>query len=134
MAKASKYRGPPNGGDLIAVIKAQGRRSDELDVHTGKLFRAGAKSCPHIAAIRRIKVSPGVADEARRGRPAAATQHLMGAEPGLRVFFVRIRGKPWIWREIVSSPFPDIANHLSTAKGTVAGAMGADLDDSILPV
>ena len=83
MSKASKDRRPANGGDLIAVIEAQGRRSDELDVHPGRLFRAGAKSCPHIAAIRRIKVSPGVADEARRGRPTAAAQDLVGAEPRL---------------------------------------------------
>ena len=134
VSKSSKDFRPPQGGNLVAVVKAQRRRSDELDFHVGASLCACSKAGPNIATIRRIEVSPGVADEPRRGRPAAAAQDLMGAEPRLRVFLIRIRDKSWIRHEVVSGPLPDIADHLTTTKRAVACSMGADFNDSVLPV
>ena len=105
---------------LLPLLKRNGAGVTSWISTLEHYFRAGAKSCPNIATIRRIKVSPGVADKARRGRPAAAAQHLVGAEPRFRVFLIRIRDKSGIRHQIVSSPFPDVAKHLPTTKGTVA--------------
>ena len=49
----------------------------------------------------------------------------MGAEPGLRVFLVRIYDKSWIRREIIGRPFPYIADHLPAANcGCSFGIIG----------
>src|SRR5688572_2112426 len=134
VSKSSKDFRPPQGGNLVAVVKTQRRRSDELDFHVGASLCACSKAGENIATIRRVEVSPGVANEPRRGRPAAAAQDLMGAEPRLRVFLIRIRNKSWIGHEVVSGPLPDIADHLTTTKRAVACSMGADFNDSVLPV
>ena len=54
----------------------------------------------------------------------------MRGEPGLRVFLVRIRAKPWIRQKIIGGPLPDIANHLAATEGAVAGAMSGNFDDT----
>src|SRR5260370_42528179 len=45
----------------------------------------------------------------------------MSSEPGSRVFLVRIRDEPRIGQEVAGRPFPDIADHLTTAEGAVTG-------------
>src|SRR5688572_211367 len=134
MSKSSKDFSPTQGGDLVTVVEAQRRGSDKLDFHREVSLCAGSEAGPNIAPVRRIEVSVGVADEPRRGRPAAAAQDLMGAEPRLRVFLIRIRDKSWIGHEVVSGPLPDIADHLTTTKGAVAGLVGANFNDAVLPV
>ena len=58
----------------------------------------------------------------------------MGAEPGLRVFLVRIYDKPWIRREIIRRPFPYIADHLAAAEGAIAARVSADFGQTGAPV
>ena len=52
--------------------------------------RAGAEAGPDVAAVGRVEVAPGVAEQARARRPAAAAQHLVVAEPRLGVLPVGV--------------------------------------------
>ena len=65
MTELFEQRGPAQRGDAIAVVDAQRRGGDELDIHVVRLTGAGAKACPNIAPVRRVEVSPGVADQQR---------------------------------------------------------------------
>ena len=58
----------------------------------------------------------------------------MGAEPGLRVFLVRIYDKPRIRREMIGRPFPYIADHLPATEGAIAIRVGAHFHQTRAPV
>src|SRR5579863_9905306 len=86
--------------DSLAPIRGRhGRNGSEDDLREGRpalalrraFRRAGAKAREYIPAVLRIKVAPGVTDEAGARRPTAAAKHFVRRpEPGLGVFFVRI--------------------------------------------
>src|SRR5262249_48122419 len=86
----------------------------------------GAESRPYIAAIRSIEVPPGTAQQARLRRPGATAQDFMRSKPRLRILAVGINLKSGIRAEVGCGPFPNIADHLTAAKGTVAGRRGFD--------
>jgi len=54
----------------------------------------------------------------------------VGAEPRLRVFLVRIYDKPRIRCEIIRSPFPNIADHLTATESAVPAWMRAHLSQT----
>src|SRR5215472_376229 len=82
---------------------------------------AGAEACPHIAGVWSIEVSPGVAKQPRLGCPGTTAQHLVRTKPGLGVFAIGIHLEAWIGFEIVSYPFPHVADHLTATERAVAG-------------
>ena len=92
------------------------------------LESAGAKPGPHVPAIGGVKVSIPAMNEARTSCPTSATQDFMIAKPGRRVFLVRSGHKSGIRIEIAGRPFPNVADHLTTAERTVAFRQRADID------
>src|SRR3990167_5760410 len=82
---------------------------------------AGAKARPHVPTVRSVEVAPGVADQARTGRSAAASQDLVRAEPGLGILLVGIGDEAWIGLKVARGPLPYIADHLAAAEGAVPG-------------
>src|SRR5260370_13722149 len=89
--------------------------------------RAGAEAGEDVVAVGREEVAIGRAGDARTGGPAAASQHLACAEPGLRVVLVGIGGEPCEPLEVGGRPFPDIADHLAPAGGAVAVRAGGNI-------
>jgi hypothetical protein len=83
VSELAQDAGPTGRGYAVAVLHAQRRWSDHLDFHVFRLSRAGAKPRPDVIAVRGVEIPPGVANEERTCRPAAAAQHFMGAEPRL---------------------------------------------------
>src|SRR5438045_8333461 len=75
---------------------------------------------PRVAAIRSIEVAPGIPQQARLSRPSAAAQLLVSPKPRRRVLAVGIDLEPRVWAEVTRGPFPNVANHLTTAKSAVA--------------
>src|SRR5512145_3225714 len=92
------------------------------------LESAGAEAGPNIAPVRRVKISPGIANQVRRGCPTAAAQDFMRAEPWLGVFLVRIGAKAGKRLKVARRPLPDIADHLAASIRAIAVGVGADLD------
>src|SRR5437016_1195996 len=68
--------------------------------------RTSAKSDEHIAALRHIEVTKRPAQHAPRRGEARAAQHLVRAEPGLRVLPVRVDDEAGVWLERARGPFP----------------------------
>src|SRR6516165_6459594 len=97
------------------------------DLHSLRLRPAGAESCPNVAPIRSVEVPPSSAKQARLRRPGATAQHLVSAEPGLRVFAVRIDLESRVWLEVAGGPLPDVADHMAAAEGAVAFRKCADI-------
>src|SRR5207248_10439732 len=89
-----------------------------MDGH--RSLSTGTQAGPDIAPVRSIEIPPGVAQKPGLRGPAAAAQDLVGPEPRLGIFFVRIGDKTGIRQKIVGRPFPDIADHLPAAEGTVS--------------
>src|SRR3970282_792919 len=50
-------------------------------------------------------------------------QHLVIAEPGLRVLLVGIAQETGVRKKSARSPFPDVADHLAQAEGGISGRM-----------
>src|SRR5690242_20419525 len=86
---------------------------------------AGAQPREDVAPLPHVEVAPGPADQPRARRPAAAPEHLLGAEVRLRILLVRIADETGIRRERVRHPFPDVADHLPAADRAVAGGKRA---------
>src|SRR6185369_11139553 len=108
MAELAQDPAHPDGRDLIAVVEVRRYRGDDVDLHE-RLERAGAKTGPYIAPVRRVKISPRIANQQRRSRPAATAQDFVSTKPGFGVFPVRINDKPWIRLKGIGRPFPDVA-------------------------
>src|SRR6266852_3145935 len=84
-------------------------------------FSEGARpeTGKNVAPLRRIEISPGVANQTRTRRPTTSAQHLVRAKPGLRIVLVGIRGEPRVWMEGALRPLPHVADHLPAAEGAV---------------
>src|ERR1700716_1748537 len=94
----------------------------------GALQRAGAKSRPDVAAVRLIKVTIGVVNQTRSGRPATAPKNLVIAKPGRRVFFVWSRHESRIGAKVTRGPFPNVPDHLTAAERAVACRQQSNVD------
>src|SRR5579864_1293398 len=88
---------------------------------------AGTKTGPDIAAVGPVEVSPCVAQQARARHPGAAAQHLVSAEPRLRIFSIRVNHEPRIRQEVACRPLPNVANHLAAAEMAVTRAQIRDV-------
>src|SRR6266702_3970211 len=88
--------------------------------------RACAQLCEAVAAVRGVEVARGVRDEPRGRREASAAQHLMGAEPRLEIFAIRVAHEARIGTECAGRPLPDVAQHLAAAPEAVALGKSAD--------
>src|SRR3990172_6047892 len=82
-------------------------------------FRAAAKTGEHIAPVGSVEIAPGVAQQRRARRMTAAAQHLVVAEPRLRVFLIRVANEVRIRVEPVRGPFPNVAEQLAAAPRAV---------------
>src|SRR3989337_1642437 len=67
------------------------------------------------APLGRVEIAPGVAQQRRARRMTAAAQHLVVAEPRLRVLLVRVAHEVRIRVEPVRGPFPNVAGQLAAA-------------------
>ncbi len=117
MSELAEQARPAQGGDAVALARAGRGRSNQGDFH-GEVARS--KAGPDIPALRPVEVAPGVAKQAGSGRPAAAAQDLVGAEPGRGVFLVGVGDKARVWHEVAIGPLPDVANHLAAPVRAVA--------------
>src|SRR5262249_2950957 len=87
-----------------------------------------AKSGKDIAAVGAVEVAPGIAEQPAAGRPAAAAQHFVVAEPRRRVFLVWGGFEAGGGQEIVRSPFPHIADCQPAAARAVRRRMSGHID------
>src|SRR5215468_3934847 len=55
-----------------------------------RLKGSGSKSCEEVPAVTHVEIAPRVPEQAGPRGPRAATEDLLGAEEGRRVFLVRI--------------------------------------------
>src|SRR5262245_50999372 len=78
--------------------------------------------------MRLVEVAPGRPQKTRARGPAAAAQHLVRAEPGLRVLLIWVGDEARIGLEPILAPLPDVAVHLPAAEGAVAVRVRGDVD------
>src|SRR5205814_6615705 len=78
-----------------------------------KLYRAGAESRERIGALGGVEVAEAVVHEARARGEAAAAQHVVRVEPGLRVVAIGVGVEAGVRRERGRGPLPDPAQELA---------------------
>src|SRR5258708_23448041 len=100
---------------VSSIFKGGRPANTNYDTALARFERAGAKCREGIAGLGEVEVAVAVArDPAARGE-AAAAQHEVRMEPGLRVIPIRVGPESGIGRERARGPLPHPSHHLPQA-------------------